>query len=419
MNQPLSAKLTSFRLPLLFLAVAFPCFGTASAQQKPQPVPHRVNVVNRASSPVVYLVASSSTAGSAWTANLLASTEIAPNASTSVVLNGSPTACIYNLKATLASGKSLLSSNVNLCATSTWVVVDIEPMLMHMHAAPLPANSADLQPIQPIPGPPPPPMPPALQLPTEAAAPTQPAPHPGAPVAPVPLPQNHQHVVHPAAPAPGDPTADAEYQAYTHAPQGHTLYTIPPTMDLGHSYTASAVIYSPTATGVPGAAHSLKVSPSMIVTLTEPTNPGAFKIEPGQSACQFIPEGGVTEWDFKVTPVDLGATGALHFRTTDTFLFTSYIVYGSPEKACDSTNPLRRAFPSDTETVTVSAFGGLSGRALNFIADNPGKCLTTLLGGGLGIPGLVTAIKWLLERYRQRKHPNPTDPSPQPTRAQV
>ncbi len=420
----------------------------ATWAQQPVPNEHRIAVLNRSGSPLIAVVASAPPLTPAWTANLLGSVPIASGATTVIALPGQPANCLYDLKVTFANGRSLLSSQFNVCTHPTWTVSDAVPLLQGMPAGAIgaiiathlppsgvaPAPPPLLRPAPPAPVPvgassPAPPAPiqrsqapdtaaPAPIPSTSAAPPSASEPSPAPAPAPAPAPFPAPDAGAPPAPAPAPTVADAEAQAFAHSPQGHGLYEIPHQMNVGSSYMATATIYAPTATGVPGTAHSMKVSTFMIVTLAAPDNPGAFTIEPQQSACQFLPEAGTTQWNYKVTPTDVGSGHGIGLRGTDTMVFTSYIVYGSGGDACAPTNVLRRQFAADSETVTVVALApsSLLSRTVGFIANNPGKALLALLGGGAGLPGLVSIGKWLAERLRRRKHPTPpAGPTPKPS----
>lgn len=408
--------------------------------QLPQSSGHHLIVENRSGSPLTAVVASGY-AGSQT--NLLGPSSVAPGTSRLMTLQSPPAACTFDLRATFANGKTLLSSGFNICTSPTWAVTDTPKLLPALPSHPeigAIAPHAPLLPGAPVPAPPPAPVHHEMHVmpPAPVAAAPAPALAPPPPPAPAPRPSDtatvaagppeapiHVHQaapapppVHHAAPAPSDGQAEAAQFAAT--PEGHALYDVPHQMSVGIPYTATATLYAPAATAIPGAAHTLKVSTYMIVTLTEPDNPGAFSIESQQGPCQFIPDAGLAQWNFKITPVAVNGSRIFSLRSTDKLTFTSYIAYGSAKDACAPTNVLRHQLPVDSETVMISALdpNSLWDRSLDFVSNNPGKALATVLGGGFGIPGIVSAIKWAAGRWRRRKRPTaPATPDAKPTGA--
>ena len=178
---------------------------------------------------------------------------------------------------------------------------------------------------------------------------------------------------------------------------GDVKYHVESPMEMGTGYTATATIHRP-ASGVVDAGQDgreLKVSDYMVVTLAA-DRPDAFKIDPPESVCKFVPEDATVQWPFRVTPQQPGDQ-----RLT----FTTYVVYGDSGSACSPDNPDRHPLPSDYETVTVRAIPQphtLWVRLVEYVYKNPWTSLVWLLPGGAGFAGATKFVKWLLARGKQR-----------------
>jgi hypothetical protein len=76
---------------------------------------------------------------------------------------------------------------------------------------------------------------------------------------------------------------------------------------------------------------NLKVVTSMLVTLTEPDNPAAFKIsdDPHHTGTEFLPFDNFAEWDWTVTP-DEGGDEPKKLRVTAFMVFHGKLPNGTP-----------------------------------------------------------------------------------------
>ncbi len=198
-----------------------------------------------------------------------------------------------------------------------------------------------------------------------------------------------------------------ERQWFENLGAGNVKYFAPPKMTMETGATATATIIRPAsgvASGNPSAGAPLKVANFMVVTLTAPDNPDAFKIESQDAACKFVPEDTPIQWTFKVTPLQPGA--GMHLN------FSSWVMYGSDNSTCSPDNPDRHPVLSETETVAVSAIpppANLWTRLVVYIWSNPFKSLAWLLPGGVGFALVAKLVKWIRSK---RKPANPPQQSP-------
>lgn len=396
---------------------------------------------NQASSAIVSVYATP-TRTETWGEDLLGSDTIGVNRYRMLYLGPSSGGCFYDVKVVLADGTTSVENHMNMCVQATWTITDSGGGKAH-HGR----KNAVVPPISPtVPNP----RPPAVPTPGSPAqnekneAPQQPplwsaqktpvgtdsggggtddgrenavvppisstVPNPRPPA--IPTPRSPAHNAKTETPQqPPLSSAGAEARAFQRTPMGHGIYDVTHVMTIGNVYPAAATLYSPTApaSDVPANAHPIKVGAYMIVSLTDPDNPGAFKIESQQGDCQFVPESGSTQWHFRVTPERLDRSRGLGISAVEKLVFTSYIAYGTDPSACSPENILRRRLEVDSETVAIKAFtpDSMWQRTLNYVANNPGKCLLYLFSGGAGIPGLAKAIEWLWKRYRRRRCTSP------------
>ena len=224
-------------------------------------------------------------------------------------------------------------------------------------------------------------------------APSPPAQEPPPPVAAAPPPAIivHSGGEH-AAPAAPDELREV-HQWYESLEKGSAAYTVPASMVLGQTYSATAVIHPPTSpTPADPNAHPLKISPYMRIVLNQTANPGTFEIKPADNDCKFVSMDADTTWVFNVKPLLPGKD-----RTLD---FAAYVVYGTGDGTCRPENLKTIDILTQTETVSISALTWpefIQKVTVDFLSD-PGSWFKFILPGGAGFITISGLIAWWKKR---------------------
>ena len=236
-------------------------------------------------------------------------------------------------------------------------------------------------------------------------------PAPAAPAAPAPVAETpkgpgagNSHDHHAASPAGGDRSGSAGSGAdgdldeaneqrmfddiVNRAETGAIQYHVPPTMVVNEEVSVEVDIYgAKTAEAVTGQ-EKLKVITPMLVLLTAPDNPQAFKIEPDpvKSGDEYLPADGKAQWVWAVTPLQGG-------KEAKKLKIDAYMVANAK---LPSGQPMTRLIHSYTVQVPVqvSYFVVVS----DFVRENWDKLLGYILPSGAGV-GLII---WLLSRRNKR-----------------
>lgn len=250
------------------------------------------------------------------------------------------------------------------------------------------ADREDTAPASPTSPPPPP-------APASAAATAAEHNPPHTTVAPIQPPKPELPVQAQGA-APGPPPDESEqvHRWFQNLEKGSATYSVPASMVLGQTYSATAVIHPPTSpTPADPNAHALKISPYMRIVLNQTANPGTFEIRPDGNDCKFVSMDADTTWIFSVKPLLPGKDRALDFA--------AYVVYGTGDATCRPENLKTIDVLSDTERVTVAAITprkAWQDIVVSFITD-PAKWFKFILPGGLGF----AALKWFIDWWKKRR----------------
>ncbi len=135
---------------------------------------------------------------------------------------------------------------------------------------------------------------------------------------------------------------------------------------------------------------SLKVVSPMLVTLSEPDNPDAFKIvqDDKESGLQFLPSDSFAEWMWTVTPLKSGSDPE-RLKVSAFMVFQQKLPNGMPAQA---------EIGSYTATVNVKVQPRMK-IVGEWLSENWKDLLKYLIPGGAG----TAFIGWLLTRSTGRK----------------
>lgn len=237
-----------------------------------------------------------------------------------------------------------------------------------------------------------PPPPPSTAATAATAAEPTPQHNTAAP-APAPKPELPAQAQGPAPSAPPD-ESEQVHRWFQSLQKGSAIYSVPATMVLGQTYSATAVIHPPTSPQPASPdAHALKISPYMRIVLSQTGNPGTFDIRPDGNDCKFVSTDADTTWVFNVKPLLPGKDRALDFA--------AYVVYGTGDTSCRPENLKTIDVLSDTERVTIAAITRQQAwqeMVVSFVTD-PSKWFKFILPGGIGF----AALKWLITWWNKRR----------------
>lgn len=229
-------------------------------------------------------------------------------------------------------------------------------------------------------------------------------PAPVAAAAPVPAPSA---VAAPpptqAAPSP-DAGADLDEQReqsdydqiVKRAKNGKITYSVPDSMTVGtpesvsvDTFGANASPDSANQSGVTGTG-TLKVIPSMMVELSAPDNPEAFKIQADavKTGNQFLPDSGTAEWVWTVTPLSGGGD-------PKKLKIDAYMVLNAK---LPNGQPMTSFLKSFTVPVPVKVQPRLQ-TVGSFFASNWTTLLGYIVPSGAGVGFLL----WLLSRRKSKQ----------------
>lgn len=195
---------------------------------------------------------------------------------------------------------------------------------------------------------------------------------------------------------PADPTLEKEQADYQAAIQkaktGNIRFYVPPEMTVKEPETVVVGIYGPTAsekqrqdfkaTG----SGSLKVITPMLVTLSQPDNPGSFKIEedPKKAGILFLPDDSSTEWSWTVTPLKPA-------EENRKLVITAYLVF---DEKLPNGSPMEVQVSSYTATVAVKVQPRWE-RFKDWMSENWEKVLKYVIPAGTG----SAIILWLIAKF--------------------
>jgi hypothetical protein len=111
----MNVKAVVFGLALAGMALALP--STADAQDR------RVRVINNTSQTMVKLQASNINRTS-WEEDILGRNVLRPGQATRANLDDGSGQCLFDLRATFASGATAIRRRVNICQISSWTIND-------------------------------------------------------------------------------------------------------------------------------------------------------------------------------------------------------------------------------------------------------------------------------------------------------
>ncbi len=185
-------------------------------------------------------------------------------------------------------------------------------------------------------------------------------------------------------------------QILKRAKTGGIQYYIPPNMTVGTQASVDVEIYGANASAElkkqfqATGSGTLKVITPMLVELSQPDNPGAFKIVPDstKSGDQFLPDDGKADWVWSVTPLQAGPKK---------LRIDAYMVLNA--KLPDG-QPMMREVQSYTVQVPVKVRPRLQ-TVGDFFATNWDKLLGYILPSGAG----VIFILWLISRRKGKPTP--------------
>ncbi len=180
------------------------------------------------------------------------------------------------------------------------------------------------------------------------------------------------------------------------AKNGGIQYYVPPNMTVGTQASVDVEIYGANASAElkkqfqANGSGTLKVITPMLVELSQPDNPGAFKIVPDstKSGDQFLPDDGKADWVWSVTPLQAGP---------EKLRIDAYMVLNA--KLPDG-QPMMREVQSYTVQVPVKVRPRLQ-TVGDFFATNWDKLLGFILPSGAG----VIFILWLISRRKGKPTP--------------
>lgn len=192
-----------------------------------------------------------------------------------------------------------------------------------------------------------------------------------------------------------DPTLEKEQVDYKAALQnaktGNIKYSVPLEMTVKEAETVVVRIYGHDApeqqqqdfkaTG----SGSLKVITLMLVTLSQPDNPGSFKIEedPKEARDQFLPNDSFAEWSWTVTPLKPA-------EVSKKLKVTAYLIFN---EKLPSGLPMQVQISSFTATVTVKVQPRWE-RLSDWMSENWKDVLKYLIPTGAG----SAIIIWLIAK---------------------
>jgi len=197
---------------------------------------------------------------------------------------------------------------------------------------------------------------------------------------------------------------DPEVAWYAKLKSGILKQHVPPTMQWKVPATVTVVVggeAADTSSALPNAngSASIKVARQMRVMVICPDNPDEFVIspEPGTTEVQYVPEDGITTWNWSVTPRYTGKSQTIAIR--------AWVIYPGTQNA-------QRELPVYTAKVDVHvpSFGECLKR---LVEGDPDYWLKYGLPGGAGfvfMSGAVAAVwKWL-RRKKTGSDPEPVVP---------
>jgi hypothetical protein len=245
------------------------------------------------------------------------------------------------------------------------------------------------------PPPPPPDQPILVAVETPAAHPAPAAPAAPAPI-PTPVPTPVLGAESPknsaASGADGDLDEANEQRMFddivSRAETGAIQYHVPPTMVVNEEVSVAVDIYGAKTTEAATGKEKLKVITPMLVLLTAPDNPQAFKIEPDpvKSGDEYLPADGKAQWVWAVTPLQGG-------KEPKKLKIDAYMVANAK---LPSGQPMTRLIHSYTVQVPVQVTYWII--VSDFVRENWDKLLGYILPSGAGV-GLII---WLISRRNKR-----------------
>jgi hypothetical protein len=180
--------------------------------------------------------------------------------------------------------------------------------------------------------------------------------------------------------------------AIREAKKGSLLFSVPPEMTVKEPETILVHIYGPDVSEkqkqefkATGSGTTLLITP-MLVTLSQPDNPGSFKIEedPKEAGNQFIPSNSFAEWSWTVTPLKPA-------EVNRKLKITAYMVFN---QKLPSGSPMQVQISSYTATVTVKVQPRWD-RITDWLSENWEKVLKYVIPAGTG----SAIILWLIAKF--------------------
>jgi hypothetical protein len=193
------------------------------------------------------------------------------------------------------------------------------------------------------------------------------------------------------SPASTDPVEDEYENEVKNAKSGEIKYHVPSDMVVAEVQTVTVRIYGPAASQAQKqdfsatGSGSLKVVSPMLVTLSEPDNPDAFKIvqDDREWGLQFLPSNSFAEWMWTVTPLK-SSSDPDKLRISAFMVFQQKLPNGMPAQA---------EIGSYTATVKVKVEPRMKVVG-EWLSENWKDVLKYLIPGGAG----TAFIAWLVSR---------------------